>query len=444
MRNVFLMLVVLIVFSAAALANNQSKAGGAGAIVAHAADRIVIGAYGDTRTGPYGLGDNQAQQIHLAVVRNLLRNKDFDAVLFTGDAVMTNFPLWAGRYWDSFLQKTNMIVKDNNIHFFPALGNHETYKWLPAFTLQTSAQMNFSPDVGQVSTENIQQSISAAYDRGEESASLSPKVSLSMVNPNTKEGQKAIETWESALERGSPQQKIDAALSYGQFEGAVQKKFYKSGADIRCAADASTFDKAYIKRANYDYLASITASQRRSYYSQVFAAGSTKVKLITLDTNCLDSTAQQRFFRRELANFDGKIVVLGHHPPVTDDAKGAMPWDVVPGWKDFRPYFSNAEGKNIVLWLFGHVHDYQRRSKNNSNLVPAPALVIVGGGGASLDSGPGQYQWQPEDWDKNFKVASTYMYLRMIFTQNQVEVEAFGSADPQKEFSSIDNFTISY
>jgi hypothetical protein len=74
-------------------------------IKARASDRIVLGAYGDTRTGPYNLGDNKGQQIHGSVVESLLTKKDYDAVIFTGDAVMTNFPLWAGQYWTSYLKK---------------------------------------------------------------------------------------------------------------------------------------------------------------------------------------------------------------------------------------------------------------------------------------------------------------------------------------------------
>jgi hypothetical protein len=425
-------------------------------LIAHDADRIVVGAYGDTRTGPYGLGDNRGQNIHGAVVRNLLRAKDYDAVIFTGDAVMTNFPLWAGGYWKSFIQKTDPIVKDSKIPFFPTLGNHETYKRVPAFTVRTAAQLNFSVDGGNTpSTENVQNAVPEAYDTGEASAASPADATLPQVDPNTKEGEQQIKTWMSDLEKGSPQARVRAALNYGQFEGAVQNQFYQGPSDDRCSADADAFGEAYIKRAHYDYLESATVAVKRSYYSQVITGLDFKVKLIALDTNCLDSPAQQEFFRSEL-DFDGKVLVFGHHPPMKDDTTGALPWDVPPGrpWKDFRPYFSNIEGKKIVLWVFGHVHDYQRRGKTVGNDVSAPVLLIAGGGGASLDAQANPYQWQPDDWTKSFKQISAYSYLRISIKKTRAEVEVFGTDDPKCkskvaqehrcEFPSIDHFFVSF
>lgn len=56
---------------------------------------ITVVAYGDTRTGPWGLGDNAKQAVHGKVVDDFLQNDgSIDAVIFTGDAFMTNFPLW--------------------------------------------------------------------------------------------------------------------------------------------------------------------------------------------------------------------------------------------------------------------------------------------------------------------------------------------------------------
>jgi hypothetical protein len=125
-----------------------------------------------------------------------------------------------------------------------------------------------------------------------------------------------------------------------------------------------------------------------------------------------------------VTNFDGKIVVFGHHPPVTDDATGAMPWDVVPSWKEFRPYFSNTDGKSVVLWIFGHVHDYQRRSKTPDSNVQAPVLLIAGGGGASLDVAPGTYQWQPDGWN-GLKAISSYSYVKVSLKQDSAEIKVF-------------------
>jgi hypothetical protein len=355
---------------------------------------------------------------------------------------------------DQLSKKTNLIVLDNNIPFFPSLGNHETYRWLPAFSVRTEAQLNFSTDGQRLSSENLRTDVPKAYDIGEAAGALEPDGTITKVVPNSRAGKKQIEKWMSDIESGSPQEKVEAAFNYGQFEGAVQNQFYKNtSSDERCGGDARTFSSAYIKRAHYNYLKPITADVKRSYYSQVIDAGDLHIKLIALDTNCLDSDAQQNFFRDELSKFQGKVVVFGHHPPTVDDTSGALPWDVVKDWNKFKPYFSSPAGKNIVLWIFGHVHDYQRRAKTDTDNVPAPALVVAGGGGASLDSAVGPFQWQPEDWSKNFKSASAYSYMRMIFTNNSVEIDVFGadasncpspSGKPECDFRSIDHFTVIY
>jgi hypothetical protein len=187
-------------------------------------------------------------------------------------------------------------------------------------------------------------------------------------------------------------------MRLGQFEGAIQKQFYELPPRDKAAADAGIFKKDYSDRAHYSYLGPLTLGFQRSYYSQIIVAGSLKVKLIALDTNHLDSIEQQSFFQKELQGFDGKILIFGHHPPVTDDAKqqGADSWDAPDGWDKFRPYVTNEQGKNIALWLFGHVHDYQRRGASNGGVVPAPAFVVAGGGGASLDAHAPVYQWHAE------------------------------------------------
>ena len=52
---------------------------------------ITVVAYGDTRTGPWGTGDNAAQAIHGAIVDDIFGNDGtIDSVVFTGDAVMSN------------------------------------------------------------------------------------------------------------------------------------------------------------------------------------------------------------------------------------------------------------------------------------------------------------------------------------------------------------------
>src|SRR5713226_5845627 len=90
---------------------------------------ITLVAYGDTRTGPWGLGDNEKQAIHGRVVDDIFKNNgSIDAVIFTGDAVMSNFFLWKKDYWQCFLTQTNRF-RDHHIPFYPSLGNHEV---LPA------------------------------------------------------------------------------------------------------------------------------------------------------------------------------------------------------------------------------------------------------------------------------------------------------------------------
>lgn len=46
---------------------------------------ITVVAYGDTRTGPWGLGDNKKQALHGKVVDDIFaNNSSIDAVVFTG------------------------------------------------------------------------------------------------------------------------------------------------------------------------------------------------------------------------------------------------------------------------------------------------------------------------------------------------------------------------
>ena len=86
---------------------------------------ITLVAYGDTRTGLWGLGDNEEQAIHGKVVDDIFQNNSsIDAVLFTGDAVMSNFILWKKFYWRCFLKVTDRFGK-SGIPFYPTLGNHE-------------------------------------------------------------------------------------------------------------------------------------------------------------------------------------------------------------------------------------------------------------------------------------------------------------------------------
>src|SRR5205807_1986344 len=99
---------------------------------------IVIVAYGDTRTGFWGLGDNYQQATHARVVDQMLASGTPDAVIFTGDAVMTNFPLWRKQYWRYFLAQTDRFIEPTDpsngrprIAFYPSLGNHETYRSVP-------------------------------------------------------------------------------------------------------------------------------------------------------------------------------------------------------------------------------------------------------------------------------------------------------------------------
>jgi hypothetical protein len=259
-------------------------------------DEIVLGAYGDTRTGPFGLGDNERQKVHLAVVRNLLTTTNYDAVLFTGDAVMTNFPVWAGAYWKTFFTRTDLIVRDNNIHLLPSLGNHETYKWLPAFDVRTAEQLKCS--LTNTTLGNVGSSVPEAYDVGESAAVLSHDNSTSQVDPGTKAGRRQINSWLIALDTGTARERLDAALNYGQFEGNVQNQFYKGSGEERCSEDAKLFANAYLKRAHYDYLKPYTSAVKRSYYAEVFQAHNFRIKVIALDTNCLDSSAQQDLFSR--------------------------------------------------------------------------------------------------------------------------------------------------
>lgn len=402
---------------------------------------ITLVAYGDTRTGPWGLGDNEKQAIHGKVVDDIFQNNgSIDAVLFTGDAVMSNFILWKKDYWTCFLKVTNRF-RDSGIPFYPALGNHEVLPEIVPLLIKKptgyAMLQRSEPD------KKKQASRAKAYDDGEEPKlpehELKAELQVAPTgNANTKEGLAQLTQLKKAL---AQKENTEAANQLGQFEHQTQMAFYRQPRDTRCASDAGTFKDNYLGIAKYTYLAPLL--QGRSYYSQTIARDGLRVKLIALDTNCLDSDAQQQFFVNELGNFDGPVIVFGHHPPV-DYSKISWPWDMVPGWDFFKPYLNrtNPDGKKIPLWIFGHVHEYQRWNAAGHVAEAAPAvLLIAGGGGAALDSGPGDYQWHPDHWPDPF-LAFDYQHVKLSVTATSISVEVRGSPSETQPFTVIDSFSV--
>jgi hypothetical protein len=289
--------------------------------------------------------------------------------------------------------------------------------------------------------KNRQTSVALAYDAGEEpkigrQESESAQQAAPSIDANTKQGRAQWKQLEKAISKGD----TEAANKLGQFQNQVQTAFYRQPRDTRCASDAGTFSDDYLTLAKYAYLRPLL--QGRSYYSQTVEKDALRIKLIALDTNCLDSEAQQQFFVRELNDFNGPVVVFGHHPPVDYNNPSPWPWDMVPGWDFFKPYLTNAEGKKIALWIFGHVHDYQRRdSSGHAAQTPPPVLLIAGGGGASLDTAPASFQWQPDSWPAPFQ-ASAYQHVKLSVTLTSISVEVRGSPNENEPFQVIDSFSM--
>jgi hypothetical protein len=406
-----------------------------------AATTITLVAYGDTRTGPWGLGDNEKQAIHGRVVDDIFKNNgSIDAVIFTGDAVMSNFFLWKKGYWQCFLTQTNRF-RDHRIPFYPSLGNHEVLPAIvPLLKITPPKAVGFAMPQADIE-KNRQTSVALAYDAGEEpkigrQESESAQQAAPSIDANTKQGRAQWKQLEKAISKGD----TEAANKLGQFQNQVQTAFYRQPRDTRCASDAGTFSDDYLTLAKYAYLRPLL--QGRSYYSQTVEKDALRIKLIALDTNCLDSEAQQQFFVRELKDFNGPVVVFGHHPPVDYNNPSPWPWDMVPGWDFFKPYLTNAEGKKIALWIFGHVHDYQRRdSSGHAAQTPPPVLLIAGGGGASLDTAPASFQWQPDSWPAPFQ-ASAYQHVKLSVTLTSISVEVRGSPNENEPFQVIDSFSM--
>lgn len=402
---------------------------------------ITLVAYGDTRTGPWGLGDNEKQAIHGKVVDDIFKNNgSIDAVIFTGEAVMSNFILWKKDYWKCFLGQTNRF-RGRGIPFYPSLGNHEVLPVVvPLLKMTTAKSMGFAMPQADIE-KNRQASVAHAYEAGEEPKTSrqeleSAQQAAPSIDASTKQGRAQLKQLEKAISRGD----TEAANKLGQFENQMQSAFYRQAKDARCASDANTFSNDYLTLAKYSYLRPLL--QGRSYYSQTVEKDTLRIKLIALDTNCLDSEAQRQFFVNELKNFNGPVIVFGHHPPVDYDHPSAWPWDMVPGWDFFKPYLMNAEGKKIALWIFGHLHDYQRRdSAARAAQTAPPVLLIAGGGGASLDAAPASFQWQPDSWPAPFQ-ASAYQQVKLSVTLTSISLEVRGSPDGNEAFQVIDSFSI--
>src|SRR5215471_20784196 len=129
---------------------------------------IEIVAYGDTRTGPFGLGDNESQAIHGLVVDDIFKNTaTIDAALFTGDAVMSNFELWKKRYWRCFLTQCNRF-EHAQIPFYPSLGNHEMLPAvLPAIKIASADRLGM-PGLVVGNQSGTPAEMVRFYDAGEE------------------------------------------------------------------------------------------------------------------------------------------------------------------------------------------------------------------------------------------------------------------------------------
>ncbi len=407
------------------------------------ADTITVVAYGDTRTGPLGTGDNARQALHGRLVEDILNHDGpVNAVIFTGDAVMTNFPLWKKAYWRCFLSQSDRFGAAG-IPFYPSLGNHEVLIPIVPLMKTTAAHaMSGSMSAGQ---DRVGQ-VAEAYEAGEASAGRQtpgPEVVTETVEPSTKQGRALLTAWERGIGNGD----VASAYKFGQFEGHLQKSFYAlSGQkDERCESDAETFRNNYLGQAKYEYLRLLLNG--RSYYSKTITNGAVNVKLIALDTNCLDSQKQKKFFADEIKGFSGSIIVFGHHPPV-DYAQDGASWDLVPGWgkrddDEMKYYLTYPDADKIALWIFGHVHNYQRRgSKGKDQQAAAPVLLVAGGGGASpLDHGPAGFQWQPKGWPAPFS-SSSYSQVKLTVTTNNITVEVRGVDDKTSPFGVIDSFSI--
>lgn len=404
------------------------------------AQTITLVAYGDTRTGPWGLGDNAAQAIHGKVVDDILKNDgSIDGVIFTGDAVMTNFPLWKKAYWKCFLGQTNRF-RANGIPFYPSLGNHEVLSPIvPLLKTTAASRTGFLMPQTEIH-QDPQRAVVQAYEAGEEPkvgrAQLDSAETIEQVDINSKQGRAVLKHWEQGISKKDS----ESANKFGQFERHLQKTFYDQPRDARCVSDAKIFREDYLALAKYDYLGPLL--QGKSYYAQTLERNGLSVKLIALDTNCLDSEQQQEFFTDELRGFHGPIIVFGHHPPVDYEHPSRWPWDMVPGWNSFKPYLSNPEGKKIALWIFGHVHDYQRRdSSGKSEQSTGPVVLIAGGGGASLDGSPPSFQWQPAAWPDPFH-APAYHQIKLSVKATSIAVEVRGAASQSEKFDVIDSFSI--
>ncbi len=413
---------------------------------------VTIVAYGDTRTSLFGLGDNAREAIHGEVVSDIFKNDGrIDAVIFTGDAVMTNFFLWKSAYWRCFLSQSNRF-RDAGIKFYPSLGNHEVLPdFIPGLTIDDSIAVKLAR-LEKAEAFGLEDQLSRAYDLGEESMPMDTDTpgpggkSESFVDPNSKRGQATLKRWE----RGASQGNAEDAEKFGQFERHLQTTFYGEPlGDRRCDSDTKTFADDYLLRAKYGYLKPLLRGH--SYYSTLVPdvpKGGVQVKLIALDTNCLDSVTQQKFFEAEVndTKFKGPIIVFGHHPPVNYKAEG-KPWDKVLGWglhdNDPLKKYISLEPHRVALWVFGHVHDYQRRGPAGGNLqAVAPVLLVAGGGGASpLDPKPAAFQWQPDSWPVA-KHAPAYSQVQIVVSDQKIDVKTWGRLAKEKDFKVIDAFSI--
>jgi hypothetical protein len=442
---------------------------------------IMIVAYGDTRTGVWGLGDNVHQRIHAKVVSEIIcpggKNRgSLDGVIFTGDAVMTNFPAWKDRYWRSFLKQTDRLgpkgasvpakpsanqacTLEYASRFYPSYGNHETYKDVPLYLEAVNSNPGSSIASLLKSDESgstVEEQVSAAYDAGEASYA-NQRSAVNFLSGDSKPYIRvelaALKAEMDSMATQPLETKKKTARNLGRWEGSVQYDFYASDPAERCDSDGNSLRDNYVIKGSYNYLDGliIRNGKPRSYYSRQIDKSNLHLTLLALDTNCLDDPEQWHFFQTTVKLAPGPIIVFGHHPPTRSKEEDLnydsyWPWDRVKGWEKetYRSYFESEKGKKIVLWIFGHVHNYQRHNAppvGSDNVLSSPVVLVAGGGGAtSLDKDVAPNQWFPANWSSLKE--SKYNYVLISADQNRFDVSVFGASSRNAAFRQIDKFSV--
>ena len=384
-------------------------------------DIVNIIAYGDTREG--WTEDNKDQKNHENVVKNILKHKGIDFILFSGDSVLNG---WNMKLWNNFYRVVKRFRK-NDIQFFPVLGNHE----LRTKGLIPSPFNGFKEE----SKENLERLIKNKKEQ-EEIKGIIKK--LSEIDVPEEEKVEVINDLilEKSLEK-SPQDILKESGIPSNWE--IFEKYYLN-------APENLFQ--YLKRI---------IKTGKTYYAFIYnTKNSPPILVVALDTNLYTDESQYKWFEEIVTNFsNGPIIALGHHSAYTSGIHCLFSGENESG-VGFRKKYRDLLDK-VDIWIAGHDHNYERisaTSPQNEKPLNPPVYIVTGAGGAKPRFGIPNYigcrEYPKPSHSSDNLFVKKYNFIQITFRENILKVTSWGAdigtltESSESPFKKIEQFVVNW